>query len=248
MKGVLLRVGYDTTPKGGSWNAPVDIRSFDYVYVPIAGHEDRYEHLGSCPTYGSVSSALARLGVALPPHLAPDTKVHLDPDFGSLTFGEPYRDKSGKLSSRGQTLNQLDPGDFIAFFAGFRPVRSTRSSPLVYCLFGLLRVQSKTFVGDLPTEKRCACAHGRRKGAENDLVIWGDPKMSGRFQKAIPIGDYRDGAYRVTRELLGDWGDLSVNDGYIQRSARPPFFLEAEKFLRWLSLQEGSSPLLNTNW
>jgi hypothetical protein len=188
------------------------------------------------------------MGITLPVHLASDTKVHLDPDFSSLSFGKPFRDKSGKLSSRGQTLNQLDSGDFIAFYAGFRPVGPTHSASIVDCLFGILRVQSKTFVGDLPLEKKRACAHGRRKGAENDLVIWGDPETSGRFRKAIPIGGYRDGAHRETRELLGDWGSLSVNDGYIQRSARPPFFLEPQKFLGWLARQQGTSPLLKTNW
>ncbi len=248
MKGVLLRVGCDTTPKGGNWNAPVDVRSFDYVYVPIAGNESRYQHLGNCPTYGSLSSALARLGVGLPPHLTPDTKLHLDPDFSSLTFGEPYQDKSGKLSSRGETLDQLGPGDFIAFFAGFQPLGAIWQSPLAYCLFGLLSVQAKTFVRDLSAEKRRVCAHGRRKGADSDLVIWGNSNTSGRFQKAIPIANYRDGAYRLTRELLLEWGDLSVKDGYIQRSARPPFFLDPKKFLSWLSLQEGATPLLNTNW
>ncbi len=247
MKGVLLRVGCDSTPKGGNWNAPVNLRSLEYVYVPIAGHEERYEHLGSCPTYGIFSSALGRLGVALPPHLTPSTKVHLDPDFTSLTFGEPYRDKTGKLSSRGRTLDQLDAGDFIAFFAGFRAVGHPRSFPLPYCLFGILRVQSKTFVGDLPVDKRYSCAHGRRKGAENDLVIWGDPKASGRFPKAIPIGEYRNRAYRVTKELLHEWGDLTVNDGYLQRSAIPPFFLDPHKFQYWLDRQEKALPLLQSN-
>jgi hypothetical protein len=250
MKGVLLRVGCDSTLKGGNWNAPVDLRSLEYVYVPIWGQEDNHRHLGDCPTYGSFSSALQRLGVSLPPHLPLDKKVHLDPDFSSLTIGEPYLQEKGKLSSRGRILNQLNMGDFIAFFAGFRPVGHTRSSQIIDCLFGILHIQSKKFVGDLPVDKRQLCAHGRRKGAEadKDLVILGDPKTSGRFRKAVPIGGYRDGAHRVEKKLLRDWGDLNVNDGYIQRSVRPPFFLDPTRFLHWLNLQEGTSPLLQSNW
>lgn len=212
------------------------------------GREDEHRHLGNCPTYGSFSSALQRLGVSLPPHLTPDKKVHLDPDFGSLTIGEPYLHRSGKFSSRGRILNQLDVGDFIAFFAGFRPVGQHGASQIIDCLFGILYVQFKKLVGELPTEKRLSCAHGRRTGAEKDLVIWGNPKTSGRFRKAAPIGYYRDGAHRVTKELLRDWGGLKVKDGYIQRSIRPPFFLEPRRFLHWLNLQEGTSPLLQSNW
>jgi hypothetical protein len=52
--------------------------------------------------------------------------------------------------------------------------------------------------------------------------------------RAIPIGEYRDRAYRVRRDLLDAWGGLSVSDGYIQRSAVPPLFREPAKFLHWL--------------
>jgi hypothetical protein len=37
----------------------------------------------------------------------------------------------------------------------------------------------------------------------------------------------------VRRHLLNAWGGLDIEDGYIQRSARLPAFLDAEKFYRW---------------
>lgn len=246
MKGVLLRVGCDITQSAGHWNAPVDLRTNEYVYVPIPEHYNW--HLGKCPTYGAISPALGRLGMVLPPNLTERMKLHLDPDFTSLTIGEPYHDDVGRLSSRGRTLSQLDEGDFIAFFAGFRPVGHAGSSPLAYCLFGILHIQSRTFVGSLPRYKRLSCAHGRRRWADKDLVMWGDPQTSGRFQKAIGIGEYRDRSYRVTRELLSEWGGLAVKDGYIQRSARPPFFLDPGRFLNWLNGQGEIWPLLHNNW
>jgi len=248
MKGVLLRVGCDSTLKGGNWNAPIEMQSLQYAYVPIPAHEDSYQHMGDCPTYASFSTVVERFRVSLPRHLVPNAKVHLDPDFKSLTFGEPYHDNLGRLSTRGQILNQLGIGDFITFFAAFRPVGHNYSFPLAYCLFGILHIQLKTIVKGLSLEKRVRCAHGRRIGAENDLVIWGDPWGSGRFQKAIPIGEYKDRAYRVRQELLEEWGGLTVARGYLQRSARPPFFKAPEKFLNWLSTQEGSSSLIHSNW
>ena len=246
MKGILLRVGCDCTQKGGNWNAPMKIASGEYAYVPITGNEESYDHICECPTYALFSAAVNRLGVSMPKHLTPRTKVHLDPDFSSLTFGEPHHDARGRLSSRGETIHKLDKGDFIAFFAGFQTVERPRE--LAYCLFGIIHVKEKTLVGEVPEPKRQICAHGRRSGAEKDLVVWGEPETSGRFSRAIPIGEYRDRAYRVKRDILTAWGGLGVNDGYIQRSARPPFFTNPQRFLEWLEQTRGDSALLHTNW
>jgi hypothetical protein len=35
MRATLIRVGADTTPDGGGWNAPVDSRTGAFAYVPI---------------------------------------------------------------------------------------------------------------------------------------------------------------------------------------------------------------------
>jgi hypothetical protein len=42
----------------------------------------------------------------------------------------------------------------------------------------------------------------------------------------------------VKRDILDEWGGLSVKDGYIQRSARLPRLLDAPRFLRWLERQD----------
>jgi hypothetical protein len=53
-------------------------------------------------------------------------------------------------------------------------------------------------------------------------VVRAKPGVSGRFDLCIPISKWRDGAYRVQKRLLHEWGGLSVNDGFIQRSASFP--------------------------
>ena len=50
MKGILLRVGCDQTEIGGRWNAPFDLKTGDYAYVPIP-EGDQFEHDFKCPTY-----------------------------------------------------------------------------------------------------------------------------------------------------------------------------------------------------
>jgi hypothetical protein len=247
MKGILLRVGCDQTKTGGSWNAPVNPVSWQYAYVPIPEDEAKHNHFSPCPTYAMFEPSIRSLGTRLPPALLPQAKVHLDPDFASLTFGQPFKKDRGKLSSRGQIINQLSIGDFIAFYSAFRPTQVGYKYPLAYCLFGIFYIHRKTYVKDLSEKERSQFAHGRRANADNDLVVWGAPHNSGRFEQAIPIGEYRRGAYRVGQELLATWGGLTVKDGYIQRSARPPFFENPAKFLDWLGQQSESLRLVWQN-
>jgi len=61
------------------------------------------------------------------------------------------------------------------------------------------------------------------------------------LERSLEIGEYRDRAYRVRRDLLQTWGDLTCRDGFIQRSAVPPAFRDPDRFLRWF---EAQSPIL----
>ncbi len=101
-------------------------------------------------------------------------------------------------------------------------------------------------VADVPAGRWHENAHVRKtKRGESDIVIWAKPGMSGRFERCIPIGEWRDGAYRVQRHVLDAWGGISVKDGFIQRSAVPPAFNNPRHFLKWLEAQ--SVTLLQRN-
>ena len=90
-------------------------------------------------------------------------------------------------------------------------------------------------VAAVPPERWHENAHVRKVNrGETDIVVRAMPGQSGRFEKCIPIGEWRNGAYRVRTELLRAWGGLSVKDGFIQRSAVPPSFINPCKFLDWL--------------
>lgn len=247
MKGILLRVGADQTPAGGRWNAPVDPHTWRYAYVPISAGEELYEHIAPCPTFAMFKAPVSALGVSLPPHLGDGAKVHLDPDFDSLTYGEPYLASNGRRASRGRRVESLNPGDFIAFFAAFRPTDGAYEHTLAYCLFAIFFIRRVCQVSDLTVEQRAACAHGRRRHALDDFVVQADPRRSGRFHHAVPIGEFRRNAYRVRRDLLRAWGGLGVRDGYIQRSAQPPRFTNPAQFLAWLHQHPHTHTLLQHN-
>ena len=225
---LLVRVGADISVAGGSWNSPVDSSSGEFVYVPIP--EAIEVHPGLEKPYASLTPALAKFGVGLPTHLR-ERHMHLDPDFAHLTYGD-RRERAKQLQAH------LCAGDMIVFYAGLADLRG--EARLVYAVVGLLVVDEIVRAFDVPPEQRDCNAHTRRllSPASQDVVVRGRPRVSGRLQHCLPIGEYRDRAYRVRRDLLEEWGGLSVRDGYLQRSARLPRFLDADLFLAWLERQQ----------
>jgi hypothetical protein len=103
---------------------------------------------------------------------------------------------------------------------------------------GLYVVREVVPVAAVPAGRWYENAHVRRaaRGA-TDIVVRAEPGQSGRFDRCVPIGEWRAGAYRVRPDVLDAWGGLSVKDGFIQRSAVPPMFTRPEQFLDWLQRQ-----------
>ena len=227
MNALLVRVGADQSAGGGSWNGPVHGGTGEFAYVPIP--ESGEVHAGLERPYALFVPALARFGLRLPAHLD-GRRMHLDPDFEHLTYGD--RGERAK-----QIRASLGPSDMIVFYAGLADVRG--AARLVYALMGLLVVEEIVAALDVPGERWDSNAHCRRVLAPTaaDIVVRGRVGSSGRLARCLPIGEYRDRAYRVRRDLLEQWGGLSVKDGYLQRSARLPRFLDAERFVGWLERQ-----------
>ena len=115
-------------------------------------------------------------------------------------------------------------------------------------LIGIYIVDEFVPADNIPTDRWRENAHTRRKliiGA-SDIVVLVKKLISGRLEKCIPIGEWRSRAYRVKNELLEEWGGLSVKDGYIQRSAVPPSFLNPTKFYQWF-LNQGVKLIQENN-
>jgi hypothetical protein len=155
--------------------------------------------------------------------------MHLDPDFETLTYGD-------NGLRRGKEIAKLQENDVLVFYAGLRSVSGERE--LVYALVGIYFVREVVRAVDVPARRRSENAHTRwRSISEADIIVRAQTGISGRFKRCIPIGEWRNRSYRVRRSILNAWGGLSVEDGYIQRSARPPEFLQPERFLCWLETQ-----------
>ena len=220
-----------------------DTNEFVYVSIP----ESRPMRPSLATPYSMVEPALARFAEAHPkapersvrlPSLLTAANMHLDPDFGHLTYGDGG-------NRRGKPLLDLAQDDVVVLYAGLRPVAPCEHR-LVYALVGLYRVQQVVRLESVVEARWSENAHTRCVEHEpSDVIVRAQPGCSGRLRRCIPIGEYRDGAYRVTRPTLETWGGLSCRDGYLQRSAVLPSLSDAPRFFRWFELQ--SPELVNAN-
>ena len=243
MRAYLVRIGIDQTY--GGWNGPMNPLTNQFVFVPIP--EARAMAPDLATPYGLMHQALAAFERSVPAASARHVRLpaalnrahmHLDPDFESLTYGD-----SG--SRRGKELTTLSRGDLVAFYSGLQPVSKCQHR-LVYALVGLYSVSECVRAGTVPRSRWFENAHTRFVDREaSDVIVRAEPGRSGRLKRCIPIGEFRDRAYRVTREILDSWGGLTCRDGYLQRSAVPPAFLDARRFMNWFEHQEPE--LVNTN-
>jgi hypothetical protein len=156
--------------------------------------------------------------------------MHLDPDFDHLTYGD-------NGARRGAGIAALGPNDLLVFYAGLRSI--TDPHKLVYALIGLFVVEEIVRAVSVPAERRGENAHTRWAAiSDNDVIARGKTGVSGRFDRCVAIGEWRDKAYRVCRKIEDAWGGLTVKNGYIQRSAVPPAFLNAKMFYHWFQQQD----------
>jgi hypothetical protein len=236
MKGLLVRIGVDQAY--GGWNAPVDADG-RFVYVPIPEKLGTAFHPGLERRFGEVLPGLNRFCEGHGCNLCGDLSfpnellhhaMHLDPDFECLTYG----DEGGR---RGAGMVTMDDGDLLVFYGGLRPVHDC-DHRLIYALMGIYVVKEVVAVGKVPSDRWYENAHLRKaKLGETDIVVRAKAKVSGRFDRCIPIGEWRDGAYRVRQDILDAWGGLSVKNGFIQRSAVPPALCKPRQFMDWLQKQ-----------
>lgn len=202
-----------------------------FCYVPIP--DDTPSERGTMfdRRYDEFVPFVTTLGDSWPAGLS--GLCHLDPDFAHLTYGD--------AGSRAQRIREfIIPGSFIVFWAGLRWLDGPRAGSIVCSIIGFYRVSHVLCAGDVGILDAHRNAHTRHASAGDDqVVVFADPRESGRLRKHIPIGEYRDRAQRVSPDRLADWGNLRrkdgqlLKDGYIQLGGNPPIFNDPDRFLDW---------------
>jgi hypothetical protein len=234
MKAFLVRVGIDS--ESGHWNAPINTQTFEFAYIPIP--ESQPIKPGYEISYQQFKPVCSNLGKEIKEKLNKQF-AHLDPDFSQLTYGDQ--------GNRGAPLIKLLKGDLVAFYGAFKPtnIDCGKTGGLIYALFGLYVVERVTFARQVDETICNMNAHTRRQTIDNtDIIVVGQKGKSGRFKKAIPIGEYRKepgrqvSQYYVAPQYLEEWGGLTVQNGWIQRSATLPEFKDPVKFYSWFNKQD----------
>jgi hypothetical protein len=245
VKSILVRIGIDHSY--GQWNGPVSTQTREFVYVPIPENKKHKLRNGMDLKYSELSIPLSNFcsryhlnlhsGLNYPESALRSSSMHLDPDFEYLTYGD-------NGARRGSQIAQLGKGDLLVFYSGMQPIEKVKDE-LTYAIVGLFVVDDVIMATEIPADRMHENAHTRKVDiSAKDIVVRGIPKNSGRLKQCIVIGEYRDRAYRVRNDILKAWGGLSVKDGYIQRSAVPPRFLDASKFYEWFL---GCNPIFERN-
>ena len=232
-----MRVGIDSSLESGNWNAPVNTDTNEFAYVPIRENNiNKKMHPGMETSYDEFKDSCRNFGITLPFRLQKEF-THLDPDFSYLSYGDQ--------NARGKPLDRLNQDDLLVFYAGLKPIKQCEHK-IVYALIGLYVVDRVVSAKEIAKRDWHRNAHTRRVCDDTDLVVFGKPNISGRLERCLVIGEYRENAYRVRKELLEEWGGLTVNDGWIQRSAVLPQFKEPVKFKKWFE-QKGIGLMARNN-
>jgi hypothetical protein len=223
VRALLVRVGADQTEGGGWWNAPFNSITREFVYVPIP--ETKELRPGFQKPFTLLQGALRSFGKCLPSAVQ-NTNMHLDPDFEHLTYGD-----QGERAK--QIRSKLGNGDLLVFYAALADMNPARR--LTYAIIGLYVIEKIVEATAVSSFQWDDNAHTRRvlEDGATDIVVRAKPGKSGRLHVCIPIGEFRDRAYRVTLSLLRCWGGISAQNGFLQRSARLPEILNAAAFYNW---------------
>jgi hypothetical protein len=231
--GLLVRVGIDSSC--GGWNAPCDIESGSFTYVPIP--ESKKQHPTLSTQFDEFRHAVGRFGMSLPPELH-SQPVHLDPDFRYLTYGD-----QGQRAARIRSIVSESDNSFLVFYVS---LRDAQTAALVYAIIGFYWIAELVEASAVEKSRWCENAHTRRRTNAGDIIVRAVADKSGRLAKFIPVGGYRNRAYRIDKSILEAWGGLDVQDGYIQRSVFLPEFTNPNRFLKWFSKQKPEFLTQNT--
>jgi hypothetical protein len=182
MKGIILRVGLDTGCGGALGPIRDDGR---FVYIPIP--ED--VSTSTIKTYSNTKDREGSFLAELVPNKTKEKSLHNDPDFKSMSYGEPSMPKLSQLLT-------LKKGDRLFFYAGLQPISIHDSHSRIY-IIGFFEVEKVIYFSNLKVEdykkhikKYGNNAHFFRNEPDKELVVvLGNKKESRLLDKAVPLSD-----------------------------------------------------------
>lgn len=235
---VLLRVGVDSAC-GGTQSPLFDDGTFELLCIP-----DSVSSVDpSSATYGSKKDKFGRPLTQYVGAKFRETRIHLDPEFESMTYGDPTSPKRG--------LAKLTQGDYLVFTCGLQRWRDgegwiQEDQPHIY-LAGFFVVEIAEYAKYMDTamlesyfSRNAHCHNKTRLDAERDrLLLIKGGKKSRRFSRAVRISDIGTDAAgnplkvlsREMRQHFGDFGGKNSLQRSTPRWIKEPFTESAIRFL-----------------
>ncbi len=219
MKILFLRVGIDRGC-GGTLSPLFEDGTFEYV--PIPDKEDMV-----APDRGvRYNNLLCRHGGTMERYAHQNCYAHYDPEFESMTYGEPNAPKRNQLLS-------LNHGDYLVFYAGFQGEQIEKGACFVIGYFVVNAVYLPPIDEAWPPQSLAHLhrnAHFRRKSAEASLVVVeGDSRSSKLLNGAKQLSDNRQIVLPAVQEIVGFGGSVKRAVG---RWVLPS---HCEKTVEWLT-------------
>jgi hypothetical protein len=176
--------------------------TFEYVPIP----ENPKKASSRSLRFSQIS---ARSGGSLEQFVLPRFRsafAHYDPEFETLTYGDPTKYKRGQL-------RRLTREDLLVFYAGLRPTEQRTGSKLYLIgYFMVEKVYEVTQQRPWPppsVQHLWANAHFRRNACDPGLVVVeGSPKASRLLRIAIPLSNQQQEVLPDLQDRLGFTGSI----------------------------------------
>lgn len=217
MKALLLRVGIDKGTDGVL--APIfDDRSFEYIPISEKDQDSAEER-----TYSNTVGRSGKFLAEYLPKKISEKNIHFDPEFDTMTYGDPTRKRSFLL--------KLEKNDLLVFYAGLSPFRTDKHQEGLYIIgyFVVKRIIDFKGMSNKARQENYKLywnnAHCKRSyHAENLVIIVGDKENSLLLEKAIAISSLKkDKLGRPYHAVSSKIEELLGISGSIQRSIPPRF-------------------------
>ena len=196
MKALLLRVGIDKTYGALSpvWG------DMGYEYIPIYLKDIKEKEKNEKRTYKDLYGSIHKFAedamsfkkysaniIQYLPKKLHDKKIHLDPEFGTFTYGDP------SILKR-KSLLELDKGDMLVFYMGGKFQKDNGKGEEGCFIFGFFDVKKVYDFNNMSKEERkkaekvCANnAHVISSKSKNNLVIVKGSTKSKKLKRCIQI-------------------------------------------------------------
>ncbi|PWI47703.1 hypothetical protein CEE45_10585 [Candidatus Heimdallarchaeota archaeon B3_Heim] len=219
MKAMILRIGIDKGTDGTL--API-FNDRSYEYIPMSERDNKSTEPRK---YSNTKGRSGKLLSYYLPKRVKDRTIHFDPEFETMTYGDP--------TIKRKYLLRLAKDDLLVFYAGLTPFRTKRFKEGLF-IIGYFLVSEVVEFKVLTMEEIKSTynrlhnnAHAKRSYHASELVIVTGSSSSRLLERAIPISSTKMNSigrkYHVVspkiEKLLGIKGS-------IQRSIPPRFIYD----------------------